>query len=211
MMISRDIIPAYPTLIGRFQIAAPTDANQEMSKLLRGLELSQPGQQYANAGGWHSGGNLLETSLPAIAALRGWIGDALKSMVAATAELPEVKGRGTSFRGSFRLTAWGNIIRRGNYHRHHNHPNSAWSGVYYVAAGSSDPGSNAGVLELFDPRTFTEIVDVPGSPYGQRVLIRPQEGLMVLFPGWLYHFVHPYQGEAERISIAFNAAWEPAA
>ena len=27
---------------------------------------------------------------------------------------------------------------------------------------------------------------------------------MVVFPGWMYHFVNPYQGEGERISIAFN-------
>jgi hypothetical protein len=27
---------------------------------------------------------------------------------------------------------------------------------------------------------------------------------MVLFPGWLNHYVHPYYGPAERISIAFN-------
>ena len=27
---------------------------------------------------------------------------------------------------------------------------------------------------------------------------------LVLFPGWLNHYVHPYYGPAERISIAFN-------
>jgi hypothetical protein len=29
----------------------------------------------------------------------------------------------------------------------------------------------------------------------------------VLFPSWLYHFVHPSATDTPRISIAFNAAW----
>jgi hypothetical protein len=28
---------------------------------------------------------------------------------------------------------------------------------------------------------------------------------MVLFPSWLYHQVKLYQGEAEQVSISFNA------
>jgi Putative 2OG-Fe(II) oxygenase len=27
----------------------------------------------------------------------------------------------------------------------------------------------------------------------------------VLFPSWLYHWVHPYAGETPRIAISFNA------
>jgi hypothetical protein len=28
--------------------------------------------------------------------------------------------------------------------------------------------------------------------------------MMILFPSWLQHAVRPYQGHAQRISIAFN-------
>ena len=61
-----------------------------------------------------------------------------------------------------------------------------------------------GLLELLDPRPFTEMVNTPGEPFGQKAIIRPRSGAMVIFPGWMYHFVNPYQGEGERISIAFN-------
>ena len=33
---------------------------------------------------------------------------------------------------------------------------------------------------------------------------------MVVWPSWLLHWVNPYYGEGERISIAFNARIEPA-
>jgi len=90
----------------------------------------------------------------------------------------------------------------------HNHPSSAWSGCYYVTGAGSDE-SLAGVLEFYDPRPFTEMVEVPGTPYGQRMLIRPVPGLLVVFPSWLYHFVHPMASDTPRISIAFNATWRP--
>jgi uncharacterized protein (TIGR02466 family) len=183
--------------------------NAELAQHIRGLRAQHASERVANAGGWHSGSGLFETNLPAIATLKGWVGEAIQGMVNATMELPEVSSRRPAIRGGFRLTAWANIIERGHYHRHHNHPGSAWSGVYYVNAQPPEPGSLSGILELFDPRAFTEMTDVPGSPYGQRVLVRPEPGLMVLFPGWLYHFVHPLQHDGERISIAFNAAWHP--
>ena len=87
----------------------------------------------------------------------------------------------------------------------------AWSGVYYVDAGGEAPGQPlSGVLELCNPRPFTEMVPTPGSPFGQRVIFRAEAGTMILFPSWLYHFVNPFSGDGERISIAFNVQWQVA-
>lgn len=207
--ISHQVALAFPTLIGKFQISDTTEYNRDLLNQLLEREARTPSNDYANLGGWHSSGDLLEWPGEPIAALKGWILESLNRMVQATAQLPETHGRAASPRGGFRVSAWGNVSRRGNYHRMHNHPGSAWSGVYYVAADSTSD-SLGGVLELYDPRPFTEMVEVPGSPYGQRVLIRPNPGLMVLFPSWLYHFVHPSASDSVRVSIAFNAAWRPA-
>jgi hypothetical protein len=91
--------------------------------------------------------------------------------------------------------------------RPHSHSDSAWSGVYYVDSGSEDPSRPlSGILEFLDPRAGTEAVSAPGDPYGEHFRVRPQAGLLVLFPSWLYHWVHPYAGERSRIAISFNAA-----
>jgi hypothetical protein len=37
------------------------------------------------------------------------------------------------------------------------------------------------------------------------VQLRPEAGLVVLFPNWLEHYVEPHEGEAPRICVAFNA------
>jgi len=74
-----------------------------------------------------------------------------------------------------------------------------------VDAGIVDR-SLSGVLEFLDPRAGVEAVTAPGDPYGEPVRIRPQAGLIVIFPSWLYHWVHPYAGHTPRIAVSFNAS-----
>src|SRR5260370_18835012 len=63
----------------------------------------------------------------------------------------------------------------------------------------------SGMLEFLNPRAGAEAVSAPGDPYGEPFRVRPQAGLLVVFPSWLYHWVHPYAGETPRIAISFNA------
>jgi uncharacterized protein (TIGR02466 family) len=196
---------AYPTPIGRFQIPDAGYVNRELRRLILEKEAVEPTDDYSNVGGWHSRQDLWEWPAPAIATLKGWIMDAVKHMIAVATD-------GATPVGMIAVHAWANVSRRGHYHRVHNHPASAWSGVYYVDTGAEAPGQRlSGVLELCDPRPFTEMVASPGNKFGQRVIFRPEAGMMVVFPSWLYHFVNPYFGDGERISIAFNVQWQETA
>jgi hypothetical protein len=69
----------------------------------------------------------------------------------------------------------------------------------------------SGILEFLDPRSGVEAVTAPGDPYGEPFRVRPQAGLLVVFPSWLYHWVHPYAGQTPRIAISFNATPAPVA
>jgi hypothetical protein len=111
-----------------------------------------------------------------------------------------------AFKGTLSITAWATVCRAGAYHAPHSHPDSAWSGVYYVDGGAENPDQPlSGMLEFLDPRAGAEAVSAPGDPYGEPFRVRPQAGLLVVFPSWLYHWVHPYAGETPRIAISFNA------
>jgi hypothetical protein len=66
-------------------------------------------------------------------------------------------------------------------------------------------------LEFLDPRAGVDAVTAPGDPYGEPFRVRPQAGLLVIFPSWLYHWVHPYTGQTPRIAVSFNATLAPAA
>lgn len=61
------------------------------------------------------------------------------------------------------------------------------------------------LLEFRDPRGGVEMAGIPGDPFGRSIVVRPQSGVMVIFPSWLLHWVNPYQGGGERISVAFNS------
>jgi Putative 2OG-Fe(II) oxygenase len=87
-----------------------------------------------------------------------------------------------------------------------------WATVYYPDAGDADEAAHpaSGLLALVDPRQGGRAMpglDVTGGTY--TVLART--GRLVVFPGWLLHYVHAYRGRRPRVSISCNLVFEPAA
>src|SRR5262245_27399412 len=196
-MTAIDVMPAFPTLIGRWLVPDADAMNQELQTLILSEETRYSSLGRSNIGGWHSRTDFLHHTGPAVTTLTTWITWMVNQMVTLTAG-PD------SYRGKISLSAWATICRAGAYHAPHSHPDSAWSGVYYVDAGTVDR-SLSGVLEFLDPRAGVEAVTAPGDPYGDPVRVRPEAGLLVIFPSWLYHWVHPYAGDTPRIAVSFNA------
>jgi uncharacterized protein (TIGR02466 family) len=198
-----DLTPAFPTIIGRFRIPDAEAMNEEMRALILAAEAEHTTLGRSNIGGWHSNPDLLKRPEGAVAGLKAWMRWGLRQMIDATAGA-------NAFRGVVNIAAWATVCRAGAYHAPHSHPDSAWSGVYYVDAGCEAPTQLlSGVLEFLDPRAGVEAVTAPGDPYGEPFRVRPQAGLMVIFPSWLYHWVHPYAGSQPRIAVSFNATPAP--
>lgn len=201
----------FPTPIGEFRFEDTEATDHALRDLILAKEADEASQTYANAGGWHSKSDLLEWPDPSLKVLNGWIAEAGNNMISATLQMMKSSGMRTTLTpGTLKAKAWANINRFGDYHRSHNHPDAIWSGVYYVDPGLDAPDKPlSGLLELPDPRPYANMVSAPGDPFGQKILIKPQSGLMVVFPSWYYHFVHPYYAEGTRISIAFNISMTP--
>jgi uncharacterized protein (TIGR02466 family) len=194
-----DITPTFPTLIGRVRLPDSEAMNRGLHALILAEETEYPSLGKSNVGGWHSRTDFLHRSDENVAALTSWITWALRRMICATS------GRDV-FTGTLSISAWATVCRAGAYHAPHSHPDNAWSGVYYVDSGSENPDRPlSGMLEFLDPRAGAEAVSAPGDPYGEPFRVRAQSGLLVMFPSWLYHWVHPYAGETPRIAISFNA------
>ena len=198
MPATLEVIPAFPTLVGRLRVPDASALNEELRALILSEEASYASLGRSNIGGWHSQTDFFLRPEPAVVALTTWVEWAVNRMVDATA------GPGV-FKGELATTAWATICHAGSYHAPHNHPDSAWSGVYYVDEGMYAPDQPlGGVLEFLDPRAGVDAVACPGDPYGEPVRVRPQAGLCVIFPSWLYHWVHPYAGQTPRIAVSFN-------
>ncbi len=154
----------------------------------------------SNAGGWQSGGNMMTWEHPAVAALKQRYESLVFNVVG---ELVQKDGRNRQFR--LLMDGWANVCRRGDYNVVHSHPNAMFSLVYYVAAGEPDSDvPYSGLLELLDPRESANYIQIQNTILDARTFIDNQPGKMVLFPSWVKHMVHPFQGEGTRISIACN-------
>ena len=96
---------------------------------------------------------------------------------------------------------WVNLNKKGDWNTIHQHGNYHLSGVYYVKVPK-----NCGQLVFRDPR--------PGAigntclnkrfDRGEFRKINIVEGLLMLWPNYLDHFVEPSQTDEERISISFD-------
>jgi uncharacterized protein (TIGR02466 family) len=107
--------------------------------------------------------------------------------------------------------SWFHITRRGGFFGLHNHPMASWSGVYCVDPGRHDADKpDSGLLTFVNPATTSAMyVDAANAnllgPFNNGTRsVRFEAGQLVLFPSWVLHDVKPFEGDGERITVAFN-------
>jgi uncharacterized protein (TIGR02466 family) len=101
---------------------------------------------------------------------------------------------------------WANLNPPGGYNRPHMHPNSLWSGVYYIKTPK-----NCGHLKCEDPKSVA-LMTMPRRKENQplpnylwrEVHYEPVAGRLIMFPSWLNHCVDPNESNDIRISVSFN-------
>ena len=100
---------------------------------------------------------------------------------------------------------WANINYPGGYNKPHLHPNTLFSGVYYI---KTPP--NCGKLICSDPRSGNQTVmpvRVKGTPpkyLWRECHLDVKEGRIIIFPAWMWHSVEPNESNDTRISVSFN-------
>jgi uncharacterized protein (TIGR02466 family) len=172
--------------------------NKALLRTVLAREKKEPSTARSNVGGWQSSHDLLKWPGAEIAQLQDWINEAFK-------EIMKVEAGPQPFNCRVAITAWANLNRHGDYNRSHTHSGNHWSGVYYVEPGEDVEGRPlSGAFEFIDPRPAINVYDIPGIPKFSTWTIRPEAGMMLMFPSWLRHSVLPYQGTKERLTIAFN-------
>lgn len=179
--------------------------NDELQESIFAHETANPGLSRTNAGGWHSDSGHLE-----------FCGNAGRQLMRHMYELADEATRRvlTEYGHPPRtmrwtLQAWVNVNRSGDYNKVHTHPGSTWSGTYYIDPGDPPPGAEHGTpIHFFDPCQGRANTFLPQF-VSTSILVRPEPGLMILFPSYLPHTVLPHEGTRPRISVAFNLRKEP--
>jgi len=189
-----------PILIRTWPDSGPFNA--ELQELVLARERESQGVVKSNLGGWQSEQGLFHWQHPAIAELQQRVREATVEITSKTCR-ESLQGLAVDMH----VNGWANVSRDRSYNRIHAHSDCTWSGVYYVSVGepvSSVPDN--GSIEFLDLHMAAQSGhgQLPGRPFGGQLRVPPAPGLMVLFPSWLFHWVHPFQGTGVRISIAFN-------
>ena len=146
---------------------------------------------------------LLQHPTPAITAFAGTLRAAIDQHLAA---LPVEPGHPFLDRriADYALDIWGTVLKAQGHQSPHIHPTGWMSGVYYVQMPESlgSGGHNAdhsGWIEFGRPPDSFKLTREPAVE-----LVRPQPGLTLFFPSYLYHRTIPFEGPTPRISIAFD-------
>ena len=183
----------FPTLIYIKKLPNAEKLNQYLEPRIIKWSQQNKGVAKTNAGGWHSETNMNKR----------------EEYNPLTIELfnmqEEIYKKENLSRKPVMGNMWANINGPGNYNRPHVHPNSLFSGVYWIKTPD-----NSGNLMLYDPRPGTHM-SMPNRTDGKlppelwrEVQYSPKAGTCIMFPSWLWHEVKPNQSSDTRISVSFN-------
>ncbi len=182
----------FPTPIYIADIKHPT-LNQELERDIVAWSNKDKGITRTNVQGWHSPTNMNE--LPEYQNLVRMLYECQKTIY------QQEHYESEPFLGNM----WANINPPGGMNRAHQHPNSLWSGVYWIKTPK-----NCGHLKIDDPRSAAAMVrpkqkegQLPSRLY-RETHYEPIAGRCIMFPSWLMHCVDPNESNDIRISVSFN-------
>ena len=107
----------------------------------------------------------------------------------------------------FGMDCWFNINGKGNYNNKHVHPNSDFSGVFWLKTPKE-----CGNIVFESPHNFSSYMEMQSytekfkhdSGFTYNCIFKPVEGKMLIFPSSLQHEVKPNESDEDRISVSFN-------
>ena len=97
--------------------------------------------------------------------------------------------------------AWSVRLHRDGYHTSHVHPRGWISSACYIQLPDSMKAGRTGegILSFGAPGMLT----TPSLP--AELSVRPEVGLLVLFPSYFWHGTVPFQSDEPRLTVAFDA------
>lgn len=183
------------------------EINRQLVDELVAESRATTGFKRSNVGGWHSVPDLSQRREPCYRALMqqvvAHVGSTFKQVAAVAGITPELRYR-------YAIHGWAMVMGAGDYTILHDHAEAHWSLVYYADAGDSDYHEHpmSGHIAFVDPRRGGHTI--PGADiFPSTFAVKAQTGHMIVFPGWLQHYVHPYRGTRPRVCISCNVKMDP--
>ena len=159
--------------------------NEDMIGSIQGMMDKDKGVKKSNRGGWQS------------------------ELLPPTGELEPLAFEISEFCKSINLgineiaipQMWINVKKKNDWNTIHSHGQYTLSGTYYVKVPK-----DSGQIVFRDPRpsAISNLFMVNTFDKGEFRKVKTIEGLLILFPSYLDHFVEPSNADEDRISISFD-------
>jgi len=98
--------------------------------------------------------------------------------------------------------SWVNYTEQGQYHHEHSHPNSIFSGVYYIEADETDK------ITFTNPKFLPFTLDIQSTNFNQwnssTWWFPTPSNAVFIFPSSFGHKVDPTTNKNTRVSLSFN-------
>lgn len=191
-------VTLWPTTLLQRTLPGHEAANRELRRLVLDRDAG-----HADLTTDYLSGNLLVADNPAIT----WLRECINKTV-----VDYLRRHAMDYPIDWTVQGWSNVNRFGDYHDLHNHPHSYLSGTYYVAIPEraeedlqSRKDVRPGAITFYDPRGAVNMTAIKGDPHIEaEFTVRPKPGMLLLWPAFLHHFVHPNLSKELRVSISFN-------
>ena len=173
--------------------------NIEMLEYINNLQIKDPqGIIKSNFKGWHSKDFNTKDEHP-----KKFIEAIKKNINVALADMNwDIEKQSVKIKN-----IWTIINEKNAWNQKHHHSNSDLSAAYYVSAFD-----NCGDIVFYDPRPAPvnshPISKSPNNLNATINSVKPEAGMLVLFPSYLEHSVNPNLSNKKRIVISFNLSLE---
>lgn len=99
--------------------------------------------------------------------------------------------------------SWMTLTLKGQFAHKHAHGHADLSGAYYFKTNGRD-----GDLYFEHPNRQLLETSIVFNELAKKIAYKPEEGRLVLFPGWMEHGVFENTTDSERVSVSFNVYFE---
>lgn len=112
------------------------------------------------------------------------------------------EAQGILYQNLYITSMWVNAQYQRQNHAPHRHPNSLFSGIWYL---DTPPGSQC--FMLYDPRSGSDVIKPRTKNVQGNIGVAASAGVMLMWPSWLMHSTQSItvnELDRPRISLAFN-------
>ncbi|MEN9681324.1 MAG: hypothetical protein RLZZ627_1217 [Pseudomonadota bacterium] len=194
----KGIHPLFFSPLSFFRLTSHDAIKDQLLHEIDLLRANDPGIVRSNWNGWHSRSDLFDLTSPAIRKLQLAILEAVRCVTTQLSPTFDWAEHEVQAEG------WVNVLGTSGLNTPHDHPGWVWSGCYYLKVPDHE-NELSGNIEFMDVRTGIRTLTLDGaSCFEGKFRVRPEEGMLLLFPSYLRHWVYPNDADSERITLAFN-------